>query len=333
MLRRHRLILLCLGGVVALTPGTAAADAAGPSDFQSRVVSIQPAADALHVSVEGGDSFLMLRVDRGTAVEVPGYQGEPFLRFQADGTVLENRASMTYAASRSRYGSASGAVAADAAPDWREVSTDGEYAWHDHRIHWMSPNDPPGKVPGDIVLRSQIKMVVNGDTEVVVTVESVWLPAPSPWPTWLGGALGLAVAAPTLMLRRMRWTRLLLVDLAALALVVGWWQYRSLPPETAPRLLWFALPALAFVAAGARFVVRSRLTADALMLLAGANLAAWGWARRDGLVRAVLPTNAPWWLDRVASAAAITGGVAVGVAALLALGTAVAAPQRLTSAS
>jgi hypothetical protein len=333
VLRRHRLVLFVVGGAVALTPGTAAADAAGPSDFRSRVVSVEPATDALHLSVEGGDSFLMLHVDAGTRVEVPGYQGEPFLRFEADGAVLENRASLTYAASRSRYGAAGSAVEPDAAPDWHQVSSDGEYAWHDHRIHWMSPNDPPGKVPGDIVLRSQIAMTVNGTDEVVVTVESVWLPAPSPWPAWLGGALGLAVAAATYALRRVRWSRLLLADLATLAMVVGWWQFRSLPPETGPRVMWFALPAVALVAATASFVVRNRLSADALRLLAGANLVVWGWARRDGLVRPVLPTNAPWWLDRVASAAALTGGAMVGVAALVALGTAVVAPQRLTSAS
>ena len=333
MPRRHRLVLFFAGGVVALTPGTAAADAAGPSDFQSRVVSVEPATAALHLSVEGGDSFLMLRVDPGTRVDVPGYQGEPFLRFEADGSVLENRASLTYAASRSRYGSAASAVEPDTTPDWHQVSSDGEYAWHDHRIHWMSPNDPPGKVPGDIVLRSQIKMTVNGAAEVVVTVESVWLPAPSPWPAWLGGALGLAVAAATYALRRVRWSRLLLADLATLAVVVGWWQYRSLPPETGPRVVWFALPLVALVAAAARVAVRSGLSAAALMLLAGANLAAWGWDRRDVLMRPVLPTDAPWWLDRVASAAALTGGALLSAVALVALGTAVVAPQRLTSAS
>lgn len=333
MPRRHRLVLFFAGGVVALTPGTAAADAAGPSDFQSRVVSVEPATAALHLSVEGGDSFLMLRVDPGTRVDVPGYQGEPFLRFEADGSVLENRASLTYAASRSRYGSAASAVEPDTTPDWHQVSSDGEYAWHDHRIHWMSPNDPPGKVPGDIVLRSQIKMTVNGAAEVVVTVESVWLPAPSPWPARLGGALGLAVAAATYALRRVRWSRLLLADLATLAVVVGWWQYRSLPPETGPRVVWFALPLVALVAAAARVAVRSGLSAAALMLLAGANLAAWGWERRDGLMRPVLPTDAPWWLDRVASAAALTGGALLSAVALVALGTAVVAPQRLTSAS
>ena len=168
---------------------------------------------------------------------------------------------------------------------------------------------------------------------MVVTVESVWLPAPSSLPAWLGGAIGLAVAAASIAWRRARWTRLLVADLAVLASVVGVWQYASLPAETGPRVLWFALPVVALLAAGGRFVMRNALTVAALALLAGANLAVWGWMRRDNLSRAVLPTDAPWWLDRLASAAALSGGALLAAGALVALATAIAEPQRLTSAS
>jgi hypothetical protein len=330
---RRRSLFIAIGAL-ALTPTTAFADAAGPSDFQSRVISVEPAAAQVTVTVEGGDSFLMLKARRGTVVAVPGYEDEPFLRFEADGTVLENSASYTAVVSRSRYMGADPHIPRDTAPVWHEVAHDGAYAWHDHRIHWMSPGDPPGKRPGDVILRSQIPMVVD-EVNVVVTVESVWLPAPSAVPAWLGGIAGLGVAAAAIALRRRRQivAGLLVVDLAVLAVVVGWWQYHSLPTETGPRLVWFALPVVALAAAVARVALRNRLTAEALALLAGANLAMWGWERRDDLVRAVLPTNAPWWLDRAASAAALSGGVAIAAAALVALGTAVAAPQQLTSAS
>ena len=30
-----------------------------------------------------------------------------------------------------------------AEPDWRQVSTQPEYDWHDHRTHWMSASPPP----------------------------------------------------------------------------------------------------------------------------------------------------------------------------------------------
>ena len=44
---------------------------------------------------------------------------------------------------------------------------------------------------------------------------------------------------------------------------------------------------------------------------AGVELALWAWLRRDGLWRALLPTDAPWPLDRfVTVAVAVVGMVA-----------------------
>lgn len=337
-MRRLRSTLCCAALAIALTPGVAHADAAGPGDFQSRVVSVEPAIASVHVSVEGGDSFLLLRVDRGTRVEVPGYQDEPFLRFEADGKVLENTVSYTSLVSRTRYVTASPTDTTGLDPQWREVADDGSYAWHDHRIHWMSPNDPPGHSPGDVILRAQISLLVDGAT-VTVTVESVWVPEPSPVGAWLGGVMGMGVAAAGLAFRRRRWSALLLVDLALAATVIGWWQYRSLPEETGPRVVWYALPAIACVAALGAIFVRglphrlAGLGATGLSLLAGANLAVWGWQRSDGLTAAVLPTNAPWWLDRAVSAAALVGGSVAAAGSLLILGAVIIAPQKVTSAS
>ena len=44
----------------------------------------------------------------------------------------------------------------------------------------------------------------------------------------------------------------------------------------------------------------------ALVLLAALELAVWVWVRRDGAFRALIPTDAPYWLDRGVMAA--TGG-------------------------
>ena len=43
----------------------------------------------------------------------------------------------------------------------------------------------------------------------------------------------------------------------------------------------------------------------------GAQLVVWGFARRDGLTHAVLPTSAPFWLDRLVTASALAGGAAL----------------------
>jgi hypothetical protein len=31
----------------------------------------------------------------------------------------------------------------NAVPDWAKIAAEPSYEWHDHRIHWMSPVDPP----------------------------------------------------------------------------------------------------------------------------------------------------------------------------------------------
>ncbi len=77
--------------VAAAAP--AAADAAGPSDFRSEVTGIVPAVEGVEAEIRGGDSFLELTVDEGHTVIVEGYTGEPYLRFQPDGTVERNRLS------------------------------------------------------------------------------------------------------------------------------------------------------------------------------------------------------------------------------------------------
>ena len=55
------------------------------------------------------------------------------------------------------------------------------------------------------------------------------------------------------------------------------------------------------------------------MLLVGVELAIWGWVKRDGLSAALIPTDAPGWLDRFAVAAALTSGVGFTALALWAL--------------
>jgi len=335
-------MMLMMTLVVLAVPGQVHADAAEPGDYASRVVSVEPNTPSVHVSVEGGDSFLLLRVDRGTTVTVPGYADEPFLRFEADGAVWENRASYTSRVSRSRYTNEAPSDADEASPpDWQQVADDGSYAWHDHRIHWMAPNDPPGKLPGDIILRAEITIQVGGAV-VIVLVESRWMPAPSPTAMWLGIALGIGVGGALYGLRRGRFAAFALIDLSLLALVVGWWQYSSLPAETGPRPIWWVLPAVAMAATTAaaaialvpsRSATVARPLAPALALLGALNLALWGWSRRGTLSHSVLPTDAPWWLDRLVTAAALTGGAACAVVALIALGAATIAPAPVTPAS
>ena len=59
-------------------------------------------------------------------------------------------------------------------------------------------------------------------------------------------------------------------------------------------------------------VLGRRLVSYALVLLAALELGVWVFLRRDGAFRALIPTDAPFWLDRAVMAA--TGVVAVAAA-------------------
>ena len=303
--------------LVAAPAGTVAADPAGPTDFRTTVVSMTPAIDGIDVEVIGGDSFLQLTVAPGLDVVVLGYQQEPYLHFRSDGVVEENERSPAAYLNADRYGGGEIPAGADPAlpPNWRQVGSGGRHAWHDHRAHWMDPNPPANGVPGTQIQSATVPLLVDG-VPVEIAVRTDWLPEPSWVPLAVGAAVGLALVLLTVLLRRrLAWA---LLAVAAAAVVIGWWQYRSLPAETDPRLVWWLLPVVATACVVVALVLGWRLVSFALVLLAALQLALWVFVRREGAFRAIIPTDAPFWLDRgVMAAAAI-------VALIAAIGSAVA---------
>jgi hypothetical protein len=325
---RHRLpTRRFLAGIAAgllgsvLLGSTALADPPGPTDYQSEIVAVAPPTASIETSIVGGDSFFQLTVSPGTEVIVVGYQGEDALWFRPDGTVWENRNSpSTYLnADRLGGGGIPANASADAEPDWRQVASDGNFSWHDHRAHWMQEARPFGLGPGDQILESVIPLVVDG-ADVEVTVISTWQPAPSPVPALAGVVGGIALGVGAWFLHRSRRLPPLLAaaPVVTLAALVGVWQFLSLPPETGPRPVWWVLPAIAAVSLAVGLIVgrRSTFAADAAMLLVGVELAIWGYVKRDGLSAAIIPTDAPAWLDRLATAMALSGGIAFTAVAL-----------------
>jgi hypothetical protein len=316
----RRSIAAITGVLLALLAAApASADPAGPTDYRSEVVSVDPVTPMIDVRVVGGDSFLAMRVQPGTDATVVGYQGEPYLWFRADGTVFENDSSPSTYVNKDRYGGADVPTSAnaEAEPDWRQVASNGSWAWHDHRAHWMNPNPPPGQRPGDQILEAVIPLEVDG-TPVRVTVTSVWQPDASALPIWLGLVGGLLAGMSVWILRRREWVAALVVGgVALVSFSVGWWQYRSLPTETGPRAVWWALPRVAALCALAGLVLAwrgQRFWSGAAAVLAGTELFVWGLVKRDGLSSALIPTNAPGWLDRFAVALSLSGGLTVALA-------------------
>lgn len=300
---------------VLLAPGVAHADPPGPTDFESTVVSITPPTGVIDVSIVGGDAFLAVAVAPGTHVTLAGYQHEPYLEFLPNGEVRENRRSPTYFASQSKTGAAVPSdVTAESPPRWVTVATDGTYAWHDHRAHWMG-GTPRGE-RGDIVADGSVRFVVDG-RDVAVRVVTRWLEPASPMPALAGVVVGVAAGAAFVVAgtRRRAWGHAVLLGAATLATIVGFVAYRSVPAVTEPSPFGWVLPATALVAALAAIALERRpassLFAHGAHALAGVELVIWAFTRRSGLVAAILPTDAPFWVDRAATTAAGAVGLAV----------------------
>ena len=308
---------------------TAMADAAGPTDYRTDIVSVEPTSTQIHVEIIGGDSFVFLEQLEPVEIVVLGYQAEPYLRFDPDGTVYENRRSPAVWLNQDRYGDDDlpSFANADANPEWFEVATNGRYAWHDHRSHWMNPQPPPSAEAGDQVLEAAVPIQVDGKP-VTITVASFLLAGPSSVPAVVGGVAGLAAAAVAWRSSRIPQAVIGLLGAGAGALL-GTMAFNSVPAETEPSQLLWLLPVIAIVALLVLIVVRKRTATtvylDGLLVAAGATLAAWGIVRFDALRRALIPSDAPASLDRIGISLVLVVGVALVARGLYGL----VRPQRL----
>lgn len=306
-------VALALLILLAAAP-PARADAAGPTDYRTEIVSIEPNTSAFDVEVIGGDAFLRLEQIEAVEIIVLGYQGEPYLRFDPDGTVHENRRSPAVWLNEDRFGTDTPDFAdADARPEWYIVAEGGHFAWHDHRSHWMQTQKPPGADPGDQILEATVPLDVDGE-RVTVTVASYLLASPSVLPAVVGGVLG-AVAALAVLRGNRSTTTLAGLLAAGPAALVGMIAYRSVPAETGPSALLWLLPTVAIGAALLWSLVHRRVATtvylDGLMVAAGGVLLAWAVIRFDALQRALIPSDAPAPIDRLTIAAVLLIGTAV----------------------
>jgi hypothetical protein len=161
----RRLVVVAFG-VLSLAPATARADSSAPDtnasspsqesgspindqgssyDYRSNITRVTPDVPGLRLEVLEFADRLVLTNRTGRAVTVYGYQGEPYARVLADGTVQVNTRSPAYFLNQDFYGNVTVPPSASpsAAPRWRVLDRTGQLEWHDHRIHWMSPALPP----------------------------------------------------------------------------------------------------------------------------------------------------------------------------------------------
>ena len=287
-------ITVCLAGAAP----AAAHGAEEPTNYLTELTRIDGDLTGVRLRVVALGERLELTRDDAAEVIVLGYTGEPYLRFDADGVWRSASSPATYL-NEDRYAQVAvpETATANAPPDWQLVSTDVTYAWHDHRAHWMSFEEPPA-VQGDrgtrqTVYEDAIRLAIDG-REVVVHTRIVWVPPP-PTTIWLAvtaiaGGLGVVAVA--------------------------------MRPGLARHL--------GLVAGVSALVARPDGVAWLLILLAALGVAGWGWARRrpmftaagalvavagavqrlDAFGNSFLPGSVPAMLQRVAVAETVILGAA-----------------------
>lgn len=315
------------GFLIALTfSGPAHADAPGPTDYESTITRIElpeksALPDGVDISVEGHDAFLRVLVRKGTAVEISGYEDEPYLRIDANCQVFENQRSMSTWYNKERFGSDVDRSLVDEQlpPDWKQVGSNCAVAWHDHRLHYMSPSPPVNAEPGDVLVIDSIPLTISG-IDVTVHVESVLAKRPS-------RVLPIAAVAFTLvvlsLLLRVQLASLATLSAAVLAVVLGSAQYLWSAPETGPQLTTILVPLIAIVACSWALYSRHRTTSISgigAQLLGGVFLAVWAWQRAGVLTAALLPTSLPYFIDRSGTSVVATIAVFAVFHAVVVLG-------------
>lgn len=205
---------LALGAVAALLLAMPAAAHQGNPNFRSILDAVTPSVRGLDLHVLNYDDRFELTNHSGRTITVLGYDGEPYARVLADGTVEVNKHSPAYYLNDDRFADVKVPASADekARPQWSVVDRTGRFEWHDHRMHWMSRSLPP-----QVKDRSQRTKIFDyaipllvGDQRGAIRGTLVWQPEGGGGPpvTALAGLAALVVAAlaAVVLVRRRRRT-------------------------------------------------------------------------------------------------------------------------------
>ena len=314
-LRRSISVLLAAVALVVLVAAPAWADAATPTNYRSQIVYVE-GPGVMEVEIIGGDAFVRMAADPGMVVEVLGYEGEEYIRFDPDGSVFVNQRSPAKYLNDDRYANVELPAEADATavPRWERVSTDGTYSWHDHRTHWMSTTPPAAvlETGGEetVQIFDWILPLRVDDAAGRIVGTLTWIPSTTALPWFALTAVTLVACAALTLRIGPRSQAVLLLGLALVALVAGVSAMLAQPPEG--RVLGIDLigpPVIVLLSAFAVTSARgSPRSTSQLVLIGSVGLSAWGILRVGVLTHPILPTLLPYAADRL-STAVVLGGV------------------------
>jgi hypothetical protein len=172
-------------------------------EYRSNITAIAPSVPGLSVEVLQFADRLLLRNHTGKTVTIYGYEGEPYARVLANGTAEQNvRAPATYLNTNFYADVVVPPIAsASAPPQWEVVDRTGEFEWHDHRIHWMSPV-PPASVKNKhtrtLIFDWKVPIAV-GTSKGAIAGQLFWTPENSKAPLAVI-ILGVAIVVGGLLL-------------------------------------------------------------------------------------------------------------------------------------
>jgi hypothetical protein len=193
----RRTIIVALGVLLLALPAAAQAQSSGQTptlesgnpindqgsnyNYRSYVTGVAPNVPGVNLQVLEFADRLILTNHSGKTVTVLGYQGEPYGRVLADGTVQLNTSSPAYYLNQNFYGDVNVPPSATATttPHWTVVDRTGRLEWHDHRIHWMSPALPlqvKNKAKRTKIFNWQVPLQV-GARKATVDGVLFWTPA------------------------------------------------------------------------------------------------------------------------------------------------------------
>ena len=123
-----------------LAPGAEAHFGTAKLGYRSTIRAVEPPMRGLKLKVLYGDDQVWLDNRSGKTIVVDGYGGEPYLRFAPDGIYVNVNSPAGYL-NQDRYAKSTVPKSAtvEARPHWQKLAGGEIWAWHDHRIHYMSP--------------------------------------------------------------------------------------------------------------------------------------------------------------------------------------------------
>jgi hypothetical protein len=112
--------------------------------YRSTIRGVKPPIRGLKLKVLYGDDQVWLDNLSGKTVVIEGYSGEPYLRFGPDGIYVNVNSPAGYLNQTRYFGAVvPKSASAKAGTHWEKLAGGEVWAWHDHRIHYMSPTLPP----------------------------------------------------------------------------------------------------------------------------------------------------------------------------------------------